>query len=181
MIDFQWGLVPFSLTPTHENVRGLGTKYISWAIKNDVKRLQKYSENIPGPLKIPRQGDNHDPWIFHPIKWPWICTPWKFWIYFMAFSWTPWKSHNKSNSWVIKKVMAFSRVFHCISYNLDSLFHGPLIVNFSKHFHGFFNGIFIGWTHENTLSFGHENLVNKAWKSCEFPLNKFTRFLWVFV
>ena len=38
MIDFQWGfnaifVVPFSLTLSHENVRGLGTKYISWAIK----------------------------------------------------------------------------------------------------------------------------------------------------
>ena len=27
------------------------------------------------------------------------------------------------------------------------------------YFRGFFNGIFIGWTHENTLSFGHENLA----------------------
>ena len=29
MIDFQWVLMPL----THENVRGRGTKYISWAIK----------------------------------------------------------------------------------------------------------------------------------------------------
>ena len=38
MIVFQWGfyaifMVPFSLTLTHENVRGPGIKYISWAIK----------------------------------------------------------------------------------------------------------------------------------------------------
>ena len=40
-------------------------------------------------------------------------------------------------------------------------------MNFSKYFHGFFHGIFIGWTQENTLSFGHENLANKAWISPE--------------
>ena len=39
MIDFQWDLndaifmVPLTITLTHENVRGRGTKYISWAIK----------------------------------------------------------------------------------------------------------------------------------------------------
>ena len=54
MINFQWGfnaifVVPFSLTLTHENVRGLGTKYILWAIK----MLWK-GQNLHGPLKIPR-------------------------------------------------------------------------------------------------------------------------------
>ena len=38
MIDFQWDFnaifkVPLTITLTHENVRGRGTKYISWAIK----------------------------------------------------------------------------------------------------------------------------------------------------
>ena len=127
-----------------------------------VKRSEKYSENLHGPLKIPLKGDNHDPWIFHPIKLPWICAPWKIWICFMAFSWTPWKSHNTSNLWVIKKSHGF---FMCFSLHFlqSRLFRGPLIVNYSW----LFNGIFIGWTHQNTLSFGHENLVNKAWKSCK--------------
>ena len=89
----------------------------------------------------------------------------------MAFCWTLGKSHNKSNSWVIKKSHGF---FMCFSLHFlkSRLFHGPLIVNFSKYIYRFFNGtcIFISWTRENTLSFGHENLVNKVWKSCEFSL-----------
>ena len=117
MIDFQWGfnaifMVPLSYYFNPWKCRRTRHKIHFMGHKNAVKRSQKYSENIHGSLKIPRQGDNHDPWIFHPIKWPWICTPWKIWIYFIAFSWTPWKSHNKSNSRVIKKSHGF---FMCFS------------------------------------------------------------------
>ena len=63
----------------------------------------------------------------------------------------PMKAHSKTHESVQLTLTQKSR-----------LFHGPLTVNFSKYFHGFFNGIFIDYTHENTLSFGNENLVNKA-------------------
>ena len=126
MIDFQWGfnaifMVPFSHYFNPRKCQRTRHKLHFVGHKNAVKRSEKYSENLHGPLKIPRYGENHDLWIFHPIKLPWTCSPWKIWICFMAFFWTPWKSHNKSNSWVIKKVMAFSCVLHCMSYNLDSL------------------------------------------------------------
>ena len=53
-------------------------------------------------------------------------------------------------------------------------------MNFSKYFHGFFNGIFTGWTHENNLSFGHENLApvvqmldNAIHRLIQYPADKY--------
>ena len=85
--------------------------------KNAVKRSEKYSENIHGPLKIPVKGII----MTHEFSIPLNCHEF---AHHEKSGYVSWPGHHENpiTSQIYKsliKVMAFSCVFHCISYNLD--------------------------------------------------------------
>ena len=129
----------------HENVRGQGTKYISWTIKMLRKGQKSTLRIFMAHKKFPVKGII----MTHEFSIPLNCHEFAHREKSGYVSW-PFPEHHENpiTSQIhesLKKVMAFSCVFHCTSYNLVGLFHGgPLIVNFSKYFHSFFNGNFIG-------------------------------------